>query len=159
MDVAPIDVSTPEGRLHAVLQHGATPAQLAGITPDELEAVYALGHADIEEGRFGLACERMAFLVQQDPWERRYQIAFAHCLQQLGQWESAGRFYAQALLMDATDALCALRAGECLEALGATDEAREAYEAAVKLSCLDSIHADTRQAAQDSLDRLAAAGA
>ena len=154
-----IDVSTPEGQLYAVLHHGLTPAQLAGITPEELEAVYALGYADLQAGRLEEALERMAFLVQQDPWERRYHIAFAYCLQQAGQWESAGRFYAQALLMDATDAGCAVRAAECLEAMGALDEAREAYEAAVKLSWLDTIHAPARAEAQAGLDRLSAAGA
>ena len=159
MEPLSIDVSTPQSQLEAVLQHGVTPAMLSGITPEELEAVYALGYADLEAGRLEEACERMAFLVQQEPRERRYQIAFAHCLQQLGQWESAGRFYAQALLMDATDALCALRAGECLEAMGALEEAREAYDAAVRLSWLDTIHADTRHLAQDRLDRMNGAAA
>ena len=154
-----IDVSTPEGQLDAVLHHGLTPAQLAGITPEELEAVYALGYADLQAGRLDEALERMAFLVQQDPWERRYHIGFAYCLQQAGQWESAGRFYAQALLMDATDAGCAVRAAECLEAMGALEEAREAYEAAVKLSWLDTTHAPARAVAQAGLDRLSAAGA
>jgi type III secretion system low calcium response chaperone LcrH/SycD len=153
-----IDVSTPEGQPDAVLHHGLTPARLAGITPQELEAVYALGYDDLQAGRLGEACERMAFLVQQDPWERRYHLAFAYCLQQAGQWESAGRFYAQALLMDATDAACAVRTGECLEAMGALDEAREAYEAAVKLSWLESTHAPAREDAQAGLDRLSGAG-
>ncbi len=154
-----IDLYTPEGQLDAVLHHGLTPAQLAGITPQELEAVYALGYADLQAGRLDEAMERMAFLVQQDPWERRYHIAFAYCLQQAGQWASAGRFYAQALLIDATDAGCAMRAGECLEAMGALDEAREAYEAAVKLSWLDTAHAPARVDAQAGLDRLSGVGA
>jgi len=159
MDPVRLDVSTPEGRLDAVLHHGATPATLAGIDRQELEAVYALGHADLEAGRIEAACERMAFLAQHDPWERRYLFAFAHCLQQLGEWESAGRFYAQALLMDATDAECALRAAQCLEAMGSLDEAREAYDAAIRLSWLDEGYAPSREAAQAGLDRVAAAGA
>ena len=154
-----VDVSTPERQLDAGLHNGRRPAQQAGITPEELEAVYALGYADLQAGRLEEALERMAFLVQQDPWERRFHIAFAYCLQRAGQWESAGRFYAQALLMDATDAGCAVRAGECLEAMGALDEAREAYEAAVKLSWLDTAHAPAREDAQAGLDRLSDVGA
>ncbi len=154
-----MDVSTPQGQLDAVLHHGLTPAQLAGITPEELEAVYALGYADLQAGRLDEAMARMAFLVQQDTWERRHHIAFAYCQQQAGQWESAGRFYAQALLMDATDARCALGAGECLEAMGALDEAREAYDAAVKLSWLEAAYAPAREDAQAGLDRLSVAGA
>jgi dipeptidyl aminopeptidase/acylaminoacyl peptidase len=41
-----LDVSTPEGRRDAVLLHGVKPAQLAGISTDELEAVYGLALED-----------------------------------------------------------------------------------------------------------------
>lgn len=149
-----LDVSTPEGRREAVLLHGVTPAQLAGISGEQLEAIYGLAVEDLSQARFDEALDRLAFLVQQDPWARRYQIGLAHALQSLGQWESAGRFYAQALLTDATDAMCAYRCGECLGALGDLEAAREAFEVAVKLSWIDLRHAEVREAAQKRLDQL-----
>lgn len=154
-----LDVSTPEGRRDAILRHGVTPAQLAGITGEQLEAIYGLALEDLGQARFGEALDRLTFLVQQDPWERRYQIGLAHALQNLGQWESAGRFYAQALLTDATDAMCAYRCGECLGAMGDLEAAREAFEVAVKLSWIDPPQADVREAAQKRLDQLAEQGA
>lgn len=154
-----LDVSTPEGRRDAVLLHGATPAQLAGISADQLEAVYSLALADLAEARFDDAIERLAFLVQQDPWERRYQVAYAHALQSVGQWAAAGRFYAEALLSDATDALCAYRAGECLGAMGELEAAREAFETAVKLSWIEPGQTAVREAALQRLDQLVREGA
>lgn len=154
-----LDVSTPEGRREAVLFHGLTPAQLAGIRLEQLEAIYGLALEDLAAARFDGAIDRLVFLVQQDPWERRYQIGLAHALQGVGQWESAGHFYAQALLTDATDALCAYRAGECLAAMGDLESAREAFETARALSWIAPEKAQIRELAQRRLDQLTRQGA
>ena len=154
-----LDVSTRQGRREAVLLHGVTPAQLAGISEAQLEAIYGLAVDDMGAGRLAPALERMSFLVQHQPWERRYQVGLAHALQSVGQWAAAGRFYAQALLTDATDALCAYRSGECLEALGDTEAAREAFETAVALSWIGEGQPELREAALACLDVLARQGA
>lgn len=154
-----LDLSTPQGRREAVLFHGLTPAQLAGISDTQLEAIHGLALEDLAATRFDAALDRLAFLVQQDPWERRYQVGLAHALQALGQWEAAGRFFAEALLTDATDALCAYRAGECLGALGDLAAAREAFETALALSWIRPEQVPVREAARQRLDQLAAQGA
>lgn len=148
------DVSTPEGLVEAMVHHGVTPAQLRGITPDELEAVYSVTLEQLEAGQLDEALEHASLLVSNDPWDRRYHLALALCLQQYGQYDCAARFYAQALAFDATDALATYRIGECLLAMGDLSDAREAFEAAVKLSWLDGVHASVRQAAQQRLDDL-----
>ncbi len=159
MDAVQVDISTPEARRDAFLFHGVTPAQMAGITDEQMQAIEFLASDDHAAGRYAEALERWSFLVQHDPWERRYQVGLAHTLQQLGQWESAGRFFAQALLTDATDALCAYRAGECLGAMGDLEAAREAFETAIQLSWLSPAHAEVREAARARLDQVAAEGA
>lgn len=153
-----VDIRTPEARLDAFLHHGVTPAQMAGITGEQLQAIESLALDDFAAGRFDASMDRWAFLVEHDPWERRYQVGLANALQRLGQWEAAGRFYAQALLSDATDALCAYRAGECLGAMGDLEAAREAFEAAIKLSWLAPEHLAVREAAQARLDQIAKSG-
>jgi len=153
-----LDVSTPEGRRDAMALHGVTPAQLAGISSDELEAIYSLAVEDLASSQFDQAMDRLVFLVSHDPWERRYQVAFAHALQSLGQWESALQFYTEALLTDATDAACAYRAGECLVALADFEGAREAFAMAVSLSWIHPGQDSVRQAASQCLDQLAARG-
>ncbi len=149
-----LDLSTSQGRLEAVIRQAVTPAAMAGISDTQLEALYSLAVDDLAMGRLEPALEGMSFLVQHQPWERRFQVGLAHALQALGQWEAAGRFYAQALLADATDALCAYRSGECLEAMGDRDLAREAFETAVQLSWIAPGQPEVRQAAQLGLERL-----
>lgn len=152
-------VDTPEGLLDAVVNHGVSPAMLYGITPEHLEAIYSLCYEDLTAGRFEEGLDRASFLVRNEPWDRRFHLAFAFALQSLGQYESAGQFYAQAFEMDATDAVCALRIGECLGALNELDEAREAFEAAVKLSWLGADLVEVREKAQAYLDLLSEVGA
>lgn len=154
-----LDLSTPEGRVDALINHGITPAQAQGLRPDEMSALAEQVEAAIAAGRHAQAVEGAAFLVQHDPWQRPHHLALATCLQHLGQYEAAGRSYAQALLMDATDAACAYRIGECLGAMGSLDESREALEAAVTLSWLEPEQASVRQCAQERLDLLTRLGA
>lgn len=154
-----LDPTTPDGLCEAVLRHAVTPAQLHGITEEELEAVYSLAYREIAEGRFEEALDRTAFLAQHNPWERRYLFAFALCLQHVGEFQDAARFYGEALLLDATDAVCAYRIGECLGAQGELADAREAFETAVKLSWLDAEGAEVLEQAERRLDELVGLGA
>ncbi len=153
------DLSTPQGVVDALLFHGVKPAVLNGVTDEQLSAAYGRAYAAISDKRYEEALEDAVFLVTNDPWSRHHHLALACCLQHLGQHESAGRFYAQAFLMDATDAMCVYRLGECLGALGDLPEAREAFESAVKLSWLDPEQAVVREQAQARLDQLVGMGA
>ena len=96
----------------------------------------------------------IGLLVTHDPWEPRFQFAYGLALQQLGQYEAAAHHYAQALLMDATDAGCILRIGECLEAQGLAQEAEEAFRACIQLSYLRPEHHLVRAHAQARLASL-----
>ena len=153
MNPAPLDVSTMEGIVDALLNHGVTPADLRGITGDELEAVYRLAYAALDAGEVREAFEHASFLVCNDPWDRRFHVIAGVCLQQLGQLEAAYRSYTQALAFDATDATCTYRVGECLLAMGEAAGARSAFEAAVKLSWADLDQAPVRDAALQQLDQ------
>jgi secretion system chaperone SscA len=155
-DTSAVDGLLPRERLDAVLQHGVSPGHFLGLDTQALESLYALACEDIQAERFEAAGERLAFLVQADPAQRHYQIGLALCLQELGQAEAAGRLYANALLSDSTDALCAYRIGECLDAMQAPDEAREAYDAAIRLSWLHPDLQAVREQAQKRLDELSA---
>lgn len=86
-------------------------------------------------------------------------MAYGLALQTLGQHESAARHYGQAYLMDATDAGCALRMGECLMAMGRTPEAAEAFRASIALSFRNARFDAVRGYAEHHLDQLIASGA
>lgn len=153
-----LDISSPEGLVDALLTEGVTLAGIKGITEEELEAVYALAHEDLAEGRTDAALDGLTFLVRHNPWEARFQYSLALCLQTLGQHQAAGTHYGQALLLDATDAACAFRLGECLVALDDLEGAREAFDSAVKLSWLQPEGHEVRGLAEQALDRLIQTG-
>ncbi|MFD0668065.1 BTAD domain-containing putative transcriptional regulator [Ramlibacter sp. MAHUQ-53] len=159
MTEPPLDLTTTEGLFDALVLNGVAPARVQGFTPEQLAQVHAQACADLEAGRYHEAVDRGAWLVEQDPWDRRHHLVLAAALQHLGQWEAAGRFYVQALLMQATDAHCAYRAGECLGAMASFEEAREAFETAIQLSWLDPAYEEVRAAAQRRLDQIAQLGA
>jgi Flp pilus assembly protein TadD len=151
-DALHLNLETPEGIASAFLEHGVTPADIRGMTEEELEAVYAEACDRIEAEEFSQALDLTVFLVTHQPWDRRFHFVFALCLQHLGDYESAARHYSQAYTLDATDAGCAYRIGECLEALGQMEEAREAYKAALDLSFGGQGLPELRDAAQARLD-------
>lgn len=153
------DISTPEGMVDALLGQGLTSAIAHGITEDELEAVYAQGYEALERGNLDDALGHLSFLVIQQPRDRRFQYGLGLCQQTRGEWASAAGFYANALLLDATDALCAFRMGECLEQQGDLVAARDAFDAAIQLSAIGPDQDSVRGFAQDALDRLTASGA
>ncbi len=153
MDPAPLDVSTPQGIVDALVSHGVTPADLRGITGEELEAVYRLAYACLEVGHVRQAFEHASFLVCNEPWDRRFHVIAGACLQQLGQFEAAYRSYTQALAFDASDAAITFRVGECLLAMGEAADAHSAFEAAVTLSWADPAYTAVREAALHQLDQ------
>lgn len=152
MNPASLDVSTAEGLVDALIDQGKTLGDLHGITPQELEVVYAAAYGALESGNVRQAFDHAAFLVCNDPWDRRFHMIAGVCLQQLGQFDAAYRSYAQALLFEATDAVCLFRLAECLEAMGEQGDARQAFLDVVKLSTGQPDHADVREAAQARLD-------
>ena len=133
-DTPSLDLATPQGLADAFLHHGVTLASIKGLDDDDLEALYAVAWARLAEGRAHDAVDDLLLLVTHDPWVPRFQFAYGLALQRLGQYEAAARHYAQALLMDATDAACLLRTGECLEQLGHAAQAEEALRACIQLS-------------------------
>jgi tetratricopeptide (TPR) repeat protein len=153
-----LDVSKPHGFAEAVLGQGATLADLHGMTKEELNGVHALACAELREARPEAALELLGQLVRFAPDDRRYLVAYAMALQQVRQYESAAKFYGYALLVEATDALCALRIGECLAAQAQWAPARDAFEAALKLSWLDPRHEPVRASAERRLDQLVRLG-
>lgn len=123
----------------------------------QLAPCYERVRQRLDDGAYAEALDDAFRLVHSEPWERAYHLALGCCLQHLAQFESAARFYGLALLLDATDAHCAYRIGECLDALGHHDDARDAFDAAVKLSWLDTAYAEVRRQAELRLVEMATA--
>jgi tetratricopeptide (TPR) repeat protein len=96
----------------------------------------------------------MVFLVTHQPMDQRFQYNLGFCLQSLADYTAAASHYAYAMTLDATDALCAFRMGECLLAMNDVEAARDGFEAAIQLSYLSPADEDVRLHAQAQLDLL-----
>ena len=111
-------------------------------------------HALMEAGDYEAALEPGWLLAYDDPWNRDHALDFALCLQHLGDIQSACRFYSTALLLEAADPYCLYRLGECLEALGELDDAREVLFAAIDESRDNPAYLEVRQHAEQRLGAL-----
>lgn len=129
------------------------------LSPAQRDAMYRRVWRAIQAGDHAGAVEEAFALAGSDPWERNYLLALACCLHHLEDYEQAAQVYGLAFLLDATDALCAYRIGECLGALSHFEDAREAFESAIRLSWLEPRQDAVREQAQQRLDELARLGA
>lgn len=131
----------------------------ARLTLPERDAMFARVVAAMQAGDQEGALDEALALVQEEPWERRYLLALAACLHHVALYEPAVQIYGLAYLLDATDALCAYRMGECLGALNDLDDARDAFESAIRLSALDTHrYGEVRIEAERRLDELSGLG-
>lgn len=146
-----MDLEQALGALQAVGPEG-----LDLLDETQLAGCYERVRQQLDDKAYAEALDDAFRLVHSEPWERAYHLTLASCLQHLDQFESAARFYGLALLLDATDAHCAYRIGECLDALDHHDDAREAFESAIKLSWLDAAYAEVRRQAELRLAEMAA---
>ena len=117
-------------------------------------ALVAQMQALMETGDYAAALEPGWLLAYDDPWNRDHALDFALCLQHLGELESACRFYSTALLLDATDAYCLFRIGECLQGLQQREDARAAFLGALELAREDPAYAQVGQEAAQRLDAM-----
>ena len=124
------------------------------LEPQVKSALVAQMQALMETGDYAAALEPGWLLAYDDPWNRDHALDFALCLQHLGELESACRFYSTALLLDATDAYCLFRIGECLQGLDQREDARAVFLAALELAREDPAYAQVGQEAAQRLDAM-----
>lgn len=125
------------------------------LEPAELEAAYERAWHALNEERMDEALDAFVDLAIAAPGDRRFQWGTALCFHHFGRIEDAARHYGLCYVLDPSDAACAYRIGECLEAKGMISDAREAWNTAVQLCEVPGANPDIRALAQAGLDRLA----
>ena len=120
-------------RLRCLEASGQTLGELKGIRAEELLALYRIAFGLCDQGSFEHALPIALQLVLHAPQEARYSFMAGACLQRLKQHEAAALLYTQSLKCKPSDAAAAYRIGECLLAMGSSDEAKQVLEAAVEL--------------------------
>lgn len=141
--------------VHAHLTQGGTLGELRGLTAKEYEAMFLVGHTLYGQKKYQDAEQVFAFLVMNNPYERRFAQALGSAKQMLGQYADAIGYYAIASMMEMTDPVPTFHTAECLAALGKRDDAKDALEIVVK-HCQRPQHAQLKQRASAMLEILRA---
>lgn len=146
-----LDISIPEEFAEAILTQGLTLAEIKGIELADLEGLYAEAREKLVSGNLEGALDDLVLLVSHNPWDWRFSYAFGVALQQAGAYQEAAQHLARSLLLDATNAGCAFKIAQCLEAQGDRHHAAEALRVCVELSWGDPKWEAVRAVAQRSL--------
>ena len=133
---------------------GETLAEMNGVPPKELEALYAQAFDFVEREDFESALDPFVFLVVNNPYDFRFQFGYGLCLHMLGRVEDAAKHYGLAYMLDPSDAGCAFRLGECHVAMGDREAAVEAFETAVALCNPPHINPEIRMASEAAMHAL-----
>ncbi|MBJ7263414.1 MAG: SycD/LcrH family type III secretion system chaperone [Burkholderiaceae bacterium] len=133
---------------------GGTLAEAKGMTLEECEAVYTLGHARYSQGKHDDAFKIFAYLVAYDHLDSRYQMALAAAMQATHRYEEALQQYMIVTLMRIDDPVPIYHSAECLLALGRTDDAAESLEMVIGTMCKPGEHDAIKSHAQALLKAL-----
>lgn len=110
---------------------GGTIGDMAGMTDEDYEAVYAIAYNFMGASKYDKAAELLKFLVLNDPTKPRWYYALGVAEQSRGDFDAALYGYSMAAVLDVEDPLPHLQGGYCLMALGKYREAVEALDGAV----------------------------
>lgn len=124
---------TPEEALKSLVsmvEKGLTTvAELRGITPDELEAVYALAYDYYRVGNYDSAEALFRFLTVMDHFSEKYWMGMAAVYQVKKRFKEAVRAYAfVAVTLNAKNVKASYYAAECYLATGDVKNATSALE-------------------------------
>ena len=116
-------------------------AIIQGITTQELEAVYTLGHGFFQAGDYDKALSMFQFLTLHRHTEARFWFGLGATQQMLRSHALAVQSYGVSAMLDLDNPQVPLRAGECFLALGDKANARGALEAALTIAGGEPRHA------------------
>ncbi len=109
-----------------------TMAELRGITPSELEAVYSVGYNYYRTGRIEEADKLFKFLCMFDHLNQKYWVGMGAVKQVQKDYRTAIACYGYAMFLDTENPKPMFHAAECYLATGDKESAREALASLLK---------------------------
>ena len=116
------------------LTEGETFKELKGISDEELEAVYAVGHNLFSTGRYDDAENAFKLLCFLDHLNKKFWLGLGACRRARKDYQGAIDAFGLAGVLDLEDARAALQSGECHILLGNKEAAISAYNAVIRYS-------------------------
>lgn len=107
------------------IEAGSSLRSAAGMTKNDLEAIYASGYILFNQGKYENALKLFALLLIYEQSDRRFFIAVGTCFQKLNIPEKAIEYLGLANFFDVTDPEPAVQIAECLLAMKRSEEAHK----------------------------------
>ena len=115
----------------SVLLEGGTYKEVAGLSDDDLEAIYGLAYGQYENGQYADAERTFAVLCFHDHKSERFWLGLGAARQQLKAFAGAVMAYSQAAEAGSVNPFVPLHAAECYFALGLYAEALHGLDVAL----------------------------
>jgi len=157
-----IDLEAVEALDKAINEEGHILKDFAGVTDDEMEALYAVALQEFDAGKFQDAEDRFLLLCRLDHYSGRFWLGLGATRQMMKRYQDAINAYALAGVHDGENPVPGLRAAECYLAIGDFENALSGAKAAVHWSEGKPEHAalhDRAQALLESIKRQQRQGA
>jgi type III secretion system low calcium response chaperone LcrH/SycD len=115
-----------------ILRGKKTLQEVKGLSDDDVEAIYSVGHSLYLAARYGEARPVFNWLVLLNPYKGKYWLGLAACQQVMKDYKAALTAYALAAMTSAPrDPVPHFHAGECSLALNNPADAAKAFAMAV----------------------------
>ena len=144
--------------LRSILLNGGTFGTASGVSQEECEALYQLGHGLYQQAHYSEAFRIFSLLVTYDHLEPRYLMALAASAQMLGRYTDAIQHYGTAALLLLDDPAPLMHSAECCIAIGQMEGAAEALRMSISMMDQEPQHEALRARAEALLAPLATAG-
>jgi type III secretion system low calcium response chaperone LcrH/SycD len=105
------------------LQNGATLGDVVGITLEQREAIYTMGHYQYVQGKYVDAMKFFRFLLFHDQFDVRAIFGVGCCLQMQKHYEEAQVYLGLAVMMEPSNPASGVQFAECLLMAGKKPEA------------------------------------
>lgn len=143
-----------EQAVESFFNQGGTFGMLHGIDKPQLEALYALGYAHYQSGRFKEALSLFQGVALFDHFDARAFLGMGGARQALGDYQEALHNYSFGALMAMDDPRFPFHAAECHHRLGDRATARDAFQMAIELAGANDAHADLTTRARGWIETL-----
>jgi type III secretion system low calcium response chaperone LcrH/SycD len=141
-------------RIAAHFREGGTLGDLAGITDEQFEALYATAYRLYGTDQFEDAAKLFAYLGMTDPYDRRYTLGLGASQQMLKKWDEAIAAYTLCIALDVEDPVPAFHMAECVAGKGDLADAQTLLTEVVQ-RCKTPEHQALKQKADAMLKLMA----
>ena len=128
-----------------ILAKGGTLRDAQGLTADDVETVYTIGHTLYTQGKYDDAEPLFAFACRYTTTEPRYWMALGCCRQMMKSYQDAIDAYGFGYMLNAEDPWPAINAAVCYLALSDKDQAKDALSLAERSIALGKADGSARQ--------------